>query len=92
MNPREIQKWILNLQRHVIFFDGSSKGDPWEAGEGGILLDPGVNTELTFSCVLERVTNSQYAHYTFFWYWNIFFPRNKCYNWNSIFPPGYLII
>ena len=42
-----------------MFFDGASKGNPGEAGAGGILLNPGGQVEHTFAWGLGSRTNNE---------------------------------
>jgi ribonuclease HI len=45
-------------------FDGASKGNPREAGVGGVILDPRGNIEMSFAWSLGCTTNNQAEEYT----------------------------
>ena len=42
-----------------MFFDGAAKGNPGEAGAGGVILDPGGVIKTTYAWVLGRKTNNE---------------------------------
>ena len=39
-NSDDLFQWIQEKNSYSLFFDGSSRGNPWEAGVGGVILDP----------------------------------------------------
>jgi ribonuclease HI len=46
------------LQRHSLFFDGASKGNPGAAGGGGVLLDPEEIKVFSYSWGIDEDTNN----------------------------------
>jgi hypothetical protein len=74
-NPRSTERWKLRVHKeqiaervkiqncHILFFDGASKGNPGEAGAGGVLLYPGGNNVGSFASSLGVATNNQVESY-----------------------------
>ena len=56
--PGEFMDWRKKLNRNSLFFDGASKGNPGEAGGGGVLHDPEDNMMLKYSWGLGTETNN----------------------------------
>jgi len=56
---QEFLRWRSSLEDWWLLFDGASKGNPGEAGGGGILLEPNGSTKLTFAWGLGHATNNQ---------------------------------
>ena len=57
--PGEFKDWRKKLKRNSLFFDGASKGNPGEAGGGGVLYDPKDNLLLKYSWGLGTETNNK---------------------------------
>ena len=57
--PGEFKDWRKKLNRNSLFFDGASKGNPGEAGGGGVLYDPEDNLLLKYSWGLGTETNNK---------------------------------
>ena len=55
----DFKSWLREKNSFAIFFDGASKGNPGEAGAGGILLNPRGHVELTFTWGLGIRTNNE---------------------------------
>ena len=56
--PGEFRDWRKKLNMNSLFFDGASKGNPGEAGGGGVLHDPEDNLLLKYSWGLGTETNN----------------------------------
>jgi ribonuclease HI/exonuclease III len=56
---QEFLKWRSSLEDWWLLFDGASKGNPGEAGGGGILLEPNGSTKLTYAWGLGYASNNQ---------------------------------
>ena len=50
----------------VLFFDGASKGNPGQAGGGGIIFEPSGNPHLSYAWGLGHTSNNQ-AEYLALW-------------------------
>jgi ribonuclease HI len=50
--------WRKSLQRHNLFFDGASKGNPSAKGGGGVLIDPEEIKVLLYSWGINEDTNN----------------------------------
>eukprot|EP00253_Pinus_taeda_P022364 PITA_22364 len=59
LEESEFIKWRSALEDHCLFFDGASKGNPGNAGSGGVLLNPGGFTEMRFHWGLGIETNNR---------------------------------
>ena len=55
----DFKSWLLEKNSYAILFDGASKGNPGEAGAGGILLNLGGQVEHTFSWGIGSRTNNE---------------------------------
>ena len=49
----------MSLEEHCLFFDGASKGNPWASDGGGVILDPGGETILSFAWGLGHDSNNR---------------------------------
>ena len=49
---------MTNLQRHILFFVGASKGNPEAARGGGVLFNPDKIQETVYSWGLGEETNN----------------------------------
>ena len=58
-NTKEFNQWKANLNSYSLFFDGAAKGNPGEAGAGGVILDPGGVIKMAYAWVLGRKTNNE---------------------------------
>jgi len=56
--PEDFRDWRKTLNRNSLFFDGALKGNPGEAGGGGVLLDPADNRILKYSWGIGIDTNN----------------------------------
>jgi len=54
----EFRNWRKGLNRNSLFFDGASKGNPGEAGGGGVLLGPDENLIIKYSWGMGTNTNN----------------------------------
>jgi ribonuclease HI len=63
-NILNIDLWIQKQKTHTLYFDGASKGNPGEAGAGGILYDPGGKTTSRYHWNLGTETNNKVEAYT----------------------------
>ena len=52
-------KWRSVLNEWCLFFDGASKGNPGQAGGGGIIYEPTEKIHLSYSWGLGHATNNQ---------------------------------
>jgi len=50
--------WRKSLQRHGLFFDGASKGNPGEVGGGGVIIDLEEINVLSYSWGIDKDTNN----------------------------------
>jgi ribonuclease HI len=58
LDPSTFTMWRKSLQRHSLFFDGASKGNPGEAGGGGVIIDPEEIKVLSYSWGIDKDTNN----------------------------------
>jgi hypothetical protein len=58
LDPSTFTNWRKSLQRHSLFFDGASKGNPIEAGEGGVIIDHAEIKVLSYSWGISKDTNN----------------------------------
>jgi hypothetical protein len=58
LDPSTFTNWRKSLQRHSLFFDGASKGNPGEAGGGGVIIDPEEIKVLSYSWGIDKDTNN----------------------------------
>jgi ribonuclease HI len=58
LDPSTFTVWRKSLQRHSLFFDGASKGNPDEASGGGVLIDPKEIKVLSYSWGIDKDTNN----------------------------------
>jgi ribonuclease HI len=56
--PQEFTTWLNSQKNHVLSFDGASKGNPGEAGVGGVLFSPRGQRMITYSWNLGITTNN----------------------------------
>ena len=54
----DFKLWCKELGRNLLFFDGASKGNPREAGGGGVIFDPDGDLNLTYSWNLGIESNN----------------------------------
>jgi len=54
----EFELWCKNLGRNLLFFDGASKGNPGNAGGGGVLYGPDGEMKLSYSWNLGTESNN----------------------------------
>ena len=66
IEEQEFIKWRSALGEWCLFFDGASKGNPGQAGGGGIIFDPDGNLHLSFAWGLGLASNNQ-AEYLALW-------------------------
>ena len=52
-------KWRSVLNEWCLFFDGASKGNPDQAGGGGIIFEPSGNLHLSYAWGLGQASNNQ---------------------------------
>jgi hypothetical protein len=62
-NILNIDLWIQKQKTHTLCFDGASKGNPGEAGAGGILYDPRGKTTSRYHWNLGTETNNKVEAY-----------------------------
>jgi ribonuclease HI len=62
-SPQEFKSWLNTQKSHVLCFDGASKGNPGEAGAGGVLFSPRGQRLLTYSWNLGMTTNNSAEAY-----------------------------
>lgn len=58
LEEQDFIKWRSALEKHSLFFDSASKGNPGAAGGGGILLGPSGMLEVSFSWGLGHDSNN----------------------------------
>ena len=56
---QEFIKWRSALDEWCLFFDGALKGNPVQAGGGGIILDPSGKLHLSYAWGLGHASNNQ---------------------------------
>jgi ribonuclease HI len=58
LDSSNFTNWHKSLQRHSIFFDGASKGNPGEADGGGVIIDPEEIKVLSYSWGIDKDINN----------------------------------
>jgi ribonuclease HI len=58
LDPSTFTMWCKSLQRHSLFFDEASKGNPGEAGGGGVIIDREEIKVLSYSWGIDKNTNN----------------------------------
>jgi ribonuclease HI len=58
LDPSTFTMWRKSLQRHSLFFDRASKGNPGEVGGGGVIIDPEEIKVLSYSWGIDKDTNN----------------------------------
>jgi hypothetical protein len=58
LDPSTFTNWHKSLQRHSLFFDGASKGNPDEASGGGVIIDPKEIKVISYSWGIDKDTNN----------------------------------
>ena len=48
MDKSQFENWLRERKIFKLFFDGASKGNPGKAGGGGIIMEPGGETEIEY--------------------------------------------
>ena len=66
MDEQEFIKWRSALDEWCLFFDGASKGNPGQAGGGGIIFDPSSTICMSYARGLGHASNNQ-AEYLALW-------------------------
>ena len=66
MDEQEFIKWRSSLDEWCLFFDGASKGNPGQAGGGGILFEPSSKLHLSYTWGLGHTSNNN-AKYLVLW-------------------------
>ena len=66
LEEQEFIKWRSALDEWCLFFDGASKGNPVQAGGGGIIFEPSGNPHLSYAWGLRHASNNQ-AEYLALW-------------------------
>jgi ribonuclease HI len=56
---QDFEEWKRKENKHILFFDGASKGNPGLAGGGGVLVSPTGHPELSFAWGLGIETNNR---------------------------------
>ena len=59
LDEQEFIKWRSALDEWCLFFDGASKGNPGQAGGGGIIIDPSGKLHLSYAWGLGHTSNNQ---------------------------------
>jgi len=59
LDEQEFIKWNSTLDEWCLFFDGASKGNPSQAGGGGIIIDPFGKLHLSYAWGLGYASNNQ---------------------------------
>jgi ribonuclease HI/exonuclease III len=59
LEEQEFLLWRATLNEWCLFFDGASKGNPGQAGGGGIILDPSGIIHTVYAWGLGHATNNQ---------------------------------
>jgi hypothetical protein len=62
-SPQEYNLWLSSQSGFILCFDGASKGNPGEAGVGGVLYGPRGNQILDFSWNLGKTSNNMVEAY-----------------------------
>ena len=66
LEEQDFIKWRSSLDEWCLFFDGASKGNPGQAGGGGIILEPSAKLQLSYAWGLGIASNNQ-AEYLALW-------------------------
>ena len=66
MEEQDFIKWRSALEEWCLFFDGASKGNPGQAGGGGIIIEPSGTLHLSYAWGLGYASNNQ-AEYLALW-------------------------
>jgi hypothetical protein len=59
LEEQEFLLWRSSLKEWCLFFDGASKGNPGQAGCGGVIIDPSGNTHSSYAWGIGHATNNQ---------------------------------
>ena len=59
LDEQEFIKWRSAFDEWCLFFDGASKGNPGQAGGGGIIIDPSSKLHLSYAWGLGHASNNQ---------------------------------
>lgn len=49
MEEEDFEEWKRQRSKHILFFDGASKGNPRVAGGGGVLVNPNGQLDLSYA-------------------------------------------
>jgi ribonuclease HI len=63
---QDFKNWLNSQDSHVLCFDGASKGNPGEAGAGGVLYNPRGKRMLCYSWNLGVTTNNMAEAYAMY--------------------------
>jgi len=66
LEEQEFLLWRSSLKDWCLFFDGASKGNPGQAGCGGVIIDPSGNTHSSYAWGIGYATNN-YAEFLALW-------------------------
>jgi len=58
MKEEDFEEWKRQRRKHILFFDGASKGNPGVAGGGGVLVNLNGQLELSYAWGLGVETNN----------------------------------
>lgn len=59
----EMEEWIKNQRKHILFFDGASNNNLGRAEVGGLILDPKGEVITTYEWGLGTMTNNRVEAY-----------------------------
>lgn len=59
MEEEDFEEWKRQRSKHILFFDGASKGNPRVAGGGGVLVNPNGQLDLSYAWGLGAETNNR---------------------------------
>jgi ribonuclease HI len=59
LKEEEFGEWKRQRKKHLLFFDGASKGNPEATGGGGVLVAPDGKLELSYAWGLGEESNNQ---------------------------------
>jgi ribonuclease HI len=59
LKEEEFGEWKRQRKKHLLFFDGASKGNPGATGGGGVLLAPDGKLELSYAWGLGEDSNNR---------------------------------
>jgi ribonuclease HI len=65
-SPQDFKNWLNTQDIYVLCFDGASKGNPGEAGEGGVLYSPRRQIMLCYSWNLGVTTSKLVEAYALY--------------------------